>query len=131
MDRKTFTVEEANEALPFVRRAIGEVQERMAWLASNRPEVRLMVPTFRIPFEAPVPPAYFATLVRYNEALGEIGSLGCQVKDIRRGLVDFPSILSGKEVLLCWRAGEEKVGYYHEIDAGFAGRRPIPDTPDA
>jgi hypothetical protein len=57
------------------------------------------------------------------EALQE---LGVAVKDLDRGLVDFPALRDGEEVLLCWQLGEEKVGYWHGVDEGFAGRRELP-----
>jgi hypothetical protein len=61
-----------------------------------------------------------------RESIAEIEALGAQVKDVERGLVDFPSLLDGqREVLLCWRVGEASITNYHELDAGFAGRRSV------
>jgi hypothetical protein len=59
----------------------------------------------------------------------ELEEIGCSYKDwsFELGLVDFPSIIDGKEVLLCWRSDEESVKYYHGLLEGFAGRKPIPD----
>jgi hypothetical protein len=51
--------------------------------------------------------------------------MGCLLRDIDLGIVDFPSIHDGKEVYLCWKLGEESVGFWHEVDAGFAARKPI------
>jgi hypothetical protein len=53
-------------------------------------------------------------------------ALGLQVKDTRTGLVDFPALHEGREVLLCWRAGEESVAWWHGVEEGFAGRKPLP-----
>lgn len=63
-----------------------------------------------------------------DELFDELEDLGCSYKDwnFSVGLVDFPSMINGKEVLLCWRSDENELRYYHEIDAGFAGRKPIP-----
>lgn len=55
----------------------------------------------------------------------ELAALGVQVKDLDSGLLDFPSVRDGVPVLLCWRVGEEQVGYWHGLEDGFAGRRPI------
>jgi hypothetical protein len=55
----------------------------------------------------------------------ELAALGVQVKDLDSGLLDFPSVRDGEPVLLCWRVGEEQVGYWHGLEDGFAGRRPI------
>ncbi len=56
---------------------------------------------------------------------GEIQELGAIVKDLEQGLVDFPWLREGEEVLLCWRVGEEEVGFWHPVDEGFSGRRPL------
>ena len=50
-----------------------------------------------------------------------------QVKSVEEGLVDFPSERSGEDVLLCWRVGEERVAFWHGLDEGFAGRKPVDD----
>ncbi|HOX56595.1 MAG TPA: DUF2203 domain-containing protein [Candidatus Paceibacterota bacterium] len=56
------------------------------------------------------------------EAMAEFRRRDIQVKDIERGLVDFPAIIGGKEVFLCWEKDEEDVEFWHELDAGYAGR---------
>lgn len=60
--------------------------------------------------------------------IGEIRQLGVQMKGFDTGLVDFPGQIDGRPVLLCWQLGEESVQYWHEEDAGFAGRQPLPST---
>ena len=69
---------------------------------------------------------------RYIEGLAAISSLvnsiqeiGCIVKSIDEGLVDFPHVREGREVYLCWKYGEPDIAYWHEVDAGFAGRTPL------
>lgn len=64
-----------------------------------------------------------------REILREVAELGVEVK-AADGLVDFRSKLHGRTVLLCWKYGEDRVGYFHELDAGFAGRRPLPSDGD-
>jgi len=59
------------------------------------------------------------------EQLREVEALGAMVKDIDRGLVDFYYRRDGREVLLCWHYGETEIGYWHDLEAGVAGRRPI------
>ena len=58
-------------------------------------------------------------------ALQQIQSVGCQVKDLTLGLVDFPTLYRGDEVLLCWRFGEERIEFWHGLEEGFRGRKPI------
>lgn len=60
-----------------------------------------------------------------KHVLEEIESVGCQVKSLEHGLIDFPATRKGKQVFLCWKLGERKVAYWHSIESGFAGRKPI------
>jgi hypothetical protein len=68
-----------------------------------------------------------------SDELEQIRALGGEVKDLDAGLVDFPGRRGGEEILLCWRLGEKRIEYWHTLDGGFAGRRPIdeqiPRTP--
>jgi hypothetical protein len=56
----------------------------------------------------------------------ELSELGAQVKDLDRGLLDFPARRGDEDVLLCWHVGEDEIGYWHGVDEGFAGRKPLP-----
>jgi hypothetical protein len=60
-----------------------------------------------------------------QDTLAEINAIGVQVKDLDKGLLDFPSVLDGKSVLLCWKLGEKEIGYWHSPEDGFAGRKPL------
>jgi len=62
------------------------------------------------------------------EAIRQIHETGCVVKDLDEGLVDFPSVRDGREVYLCWKLGEEHIGYWHGLDEGFAGRKPLEEA---
>jgi hypothetical protein len=62
---------------------------------------------------------------RLKTALEEIGEIGCVVKDLDTGLVDFPTLFQGEEVYLCWRMDEPDIQFWHGVHEGFAGRRPI------
>ncbi|MBI3448349.1 MAG: DUF2203 domain-containing protein [Acidobacteria bacterium] len=127
MEARRFTVVQANEALPALRDIVGTIQDRLTWLGAHKPEFRYAVREMKILLDAPVSPDYFERLLEIKAALGEVDSMGCQIKDVRAGLVDFPARLYGKEVLLCWKVGEDSVAYYHDLESGYSGRRPIPD----
>ena len=60
-------------------------------------------------------------------AIQKIQESGCMIKDLDLGLVDFPTLFHGKEVYLCWKLGESHISFWHGIDEGFAGRKPIDD----
>jgi hypothetical protein len=68
-----------------------------------------------------------APVAREIEALlAEVAELGVEVKDLDRGLIDFPALRDGEEVYLCWRLGEgDRVGWWHTLEGGFAARRPL------
>jgi hypothetical protein len=66
-----------------------------------------------------------APLVTFSLALTELEALEIVVRDLERGLIDFPAMRDGDEVYLCWLVGEPEVGFWHGLEAGFAGRRPL------
>ncbi len=133
MEERYFTVEEANEALAEVRplteelvshrRALVELQERQAALTTrisgnggNVEPSELQEVQERLDEEV-------AGIAR---CVARIHELGAQVKDLDEGLVDFPALRGGEEVLLCWRLGEDEIEFWHGLDEGFSGRRPLP-----
>lgn len=73
---------------------------------------------------------FFALVETLRNHVDDIQSLGCIIKDIETGLVDWPAIRGDQPVFLCWRYGEPAVGFWHEEEAGFAGRRPISELGD-
>jgi hypothetical protein len=62
-----------------------------------------------------------------RDSMIELRELEVVLRDLDRGLLDFPSLRDGQEVYLCWQEGEDGIGFWHEPDAGFAGRRPLDD----
>jgi Uncharacterized conserved protein (DUF2203) len=62
-----------------------------------------------------------------RNGLLELQEMGVVLRDLERGLVDFPALRDGVEIYLCWEEGEEEIGHWHEVDTGFAGRRPLDD----
>jgi hypothetical protein len=66
-----------------------------------------------------------ATARGLKTALEKIEEIGCQLKDIEIGLVDFPTLYRGKEVYLCWKLGESGIGFWHHVEDGYRGRQPI------
>jgi hypothetical protein len=65
------------------------------------------------------------SLVELSRAVAELQAVEVMVRDVDRGLVDFPSIRDGAEVYLCWLIDEQEIGFWHDPDAGFAGRQPL------
>lgn len=126
---KLFTPELANQSLPLVRRIVEDIVVQFArWQARVR-EFELAAANNSV--ATPDPQA--AQLEREVAALAadlehfqeELSELGVEFKDYVQGLVDFPAERDGRVVYLCWRLGEPAVEFWHEVDAGYAGRRPL------
>ena len=116
-----FTVEEANAALVIIRPLVGELQEIRARIMADRPE--LWPALQRAAGNGGN--ATLAKMVKEFDRLDEIVHLIMGIKDLASGLLDFPAWRQDHEVLLCWKHGEPEVLFWHETDAGFAGRRSI------
>jgi hypothetical protein len=133
MARRHFTPEQANELLSEVRPIAEElVARRRAFVVTTARRARL---TSRIAgnggdFDPQEPRALEEQLALESEAVARcverLDRLGVLVKDLDRGLVDFPALRADEEVLLCWQVGEDEVGYWHGLEEGFAGRKPLP-----
>jgi hypothetical protein len=128
-----FTPEEANEALAQVRPLVARmVEERRAHVEALEHQEELEgsirgngggIPPAELAESAAEVERLARTLAR---TVDELGELGVQVKDLDEGLVDFPALRRGETVLLCWKLDEDEVRFWHTVDAGFAGRRPLP-----
>jgi hypothetical protein len=127
-----FTVEQANRTLPLVRRIVEDIVQQHRLWREKILELDLVASAVRPEDDA----ERVATLEREAQALArdidaferELASLGIQLKDRRLGLIDFPSTMGDRPVLLCWRLGEPEVQFWHEVDAGFAGRQPLAEA---
>ncbi len=65
---------------------------------------------------------------KINGYLGELEQIGCEFKGFDEGLVDFHGRLDEREILWCWKLGEDRITHWHELEAGFAGRQPLPEV---
>ena len=125
MKARYFTLDEARVTLPQVKALMEQVQAARQEILRLRPET--------------LPVIQRAAMNGGNKAMGELSvhvmrleagvkgimALGVVIKDIDAGLVDFIGTRNGREVYLCWRYGEDDIDFWHELNAGFAGRRPI------
>jgi hypothetical protein len=134
MAPRYFTPEEANELLAEVRPAAEELVERrhaLMVVTGRRARLVSRIAGNGGDFDPQEPRELQEELERVAEAVGEaverLERLGVLVKDADRGLVDFPALRAdGEEVLLCWEVGEDEVAYWHGLEEGFAGRKPLP-----
>ncbi len=128
-----FTPEEANAALDDVRPLVEEmVARRRAHIEALERQEGLEgsirgngggIPPATLAEAAAEVEREARELARVVDAIDE---LGVQVKDIDEGLVDFPALRDGETVLLCWKLGEDDIRYWHTVEDGYAGRRPLP-----
>jgi hypothetical protein len=131
---RVFTLEEANALVPTLQRLVGrqmlrqtEIEDRLRSLSraagavphdleimdGDSVEVRQLKTDL------------MERLAAYEEGWAEIASLGAVVKDTRTGLIDFYGQLDGRGVWLCWRYGEDRIEFFHELDTGFSGRKQL------
>jgi hypothetical protein len=129
VEAKLFTPEQATQMLPLVRRIVEDIVTSVGRWRERIRDFELA--TAAVTSHSPDPRA--ASLEREARAIAEevdrfvreLTALGVELKDYETGLVDFPAERDGRPVYLCWRLGEPKVQFWHEIDAGFVGRRPL------
>jgi hypothetical protein len=132
---RLFTVNEANSLLPAIKSLMQRIFEN---LDSLRKQSQTVIRDKQL---SPENPDLMNRLQENNtiarliqEVTGlvnEINSYGCVCKSVEQGLVDFPCLLGREIVFLCWRYGEEGIGYWHRIEDGFAGRKPLLDTDES
>ena len=130
--KKYFTVEEANKALPLVKAIVGDIVRQFHTVSELRQRLSALTDTHRRPTSDPYSEELAqsqAELEAEEEKLevfiDELSKLGVELKG-PDGLCDFYSIMDGREVYLCWRLGEPEVMHWHELNAGVAGRKPLP-----
>jgi hypothetical protein len=127
---KLFTLAEAERTLPLVRRIVQDLTaEYPVWRAAVA-KFELLTGGARSDWgetgellAARETVTYHAD--RINRYLQELEGVGCVFKGFEAGLVDFYSLRDDRPIFLCWRLGEDRIAYWHEIDSGFAGRQPI------
>jgi hypothetical protein len=124
---RTFTVSEARSLIPRLRKLLARMARERDRLDSMRDEIDLARQNADRNGGSKLGIAYLAHVAALSEALHDIQRLGVQVKDLREGLVDFPHERHGRIVYLCWKPDEEELRWWHEVDAGFAGRQPLTD----
>lgn len=133
--RQLFTVEEANLRLPLVKVIVQDIvtlftdlhdrKERLTELRnrSEQSEYRDEVEAMETELETDI-----ETLDTF---VAELHDLGVELKDPVTGLVDFRTLVDGREAYLCWKLEEDEIGWWHELDAGVAGRRPVSELQEA
>jgi hypothetical protein len=131
---RLFTLEEVNALVPTLDQLVGrQVQRRteiedglrqLAQAAGHLPRDLAMSDEDSIEIRK-LKADLLEHIAAYERGWQEVTALGALVKDTQTGLVDFCGQLDGRTVFFCWRYGEDRIGFFHELDAGFGGRKPI------
>ena len=120
--KRRFKLAEANRTLPLVRRIVGDIVKTHGLVLRLQAEME----------RAPGAREQAATQGRLDQSVGrledyvdELSEVGCELKDYQVGLIDFVGRHEARDVYLCWKLGEEQIAYWHEMNAGYAGRQPV------
>ncbi|MDR3745509.1 MAG: DUF2203 domain-containing protein [Acidobacteriaceae bacterium] len=130
---KTFTLSEAQMMLPLVESLLRRAQAAGERASEMEREMQELNQRIFMAGGMNVDVAKAArrranrdkSLQEARDTLAEMEEIGVQVKDLKKGLLDFPSLMDGQEILLCWKLGESEIGYWHTVEEGYAGRKPL------
>jgi hypothetical protein len=128
-----FTLDEARQQLPVADRAIREAIHARAMYQEAEQKLDALTQRIFISGGMTVDRAAFEALKnakqsgaeRLHAAMEELEGVGCLIKDLHIGLIDFPTLYQGEEVYLCWQLGEDDIRFWHGVQEGFAGRKAI------
>jgi len=131
--QKTFTYEQATTLLPVLRTLLKRAMDGKQLIESVEKELedlrhRILLSgglSVDVPAVAHRRAEGDKALQEIKDALAEIEAIGVQVKDLDIGLLDFPCVVEEEIILLCWKYGEEKIGFWHGVEEGFRGRKPV------
>jgi hypothetical protein len=116
-----YTREEARAELPLIRKQLAELQRLRRELAQVEQRLESIM-SAGTDAGGPSVNSHARSTARIHEILREFARREIFIKDADRGLVDFPAIIGGREVFLCWELDEDDIEFWHDIDAGYAGR---------
>jgi len=123
--KKLFTLDEANAFVPQLLDLVPKIQKLSVSLKNNFPDIKNARDKAKWNGGSDQGVDYLNAVLKYNDLMRKIEDMGCEVKGIREGLIDFPSLREGREVYLCWRMPEKEILFWHDLNAGFTGRKPI------
>jgi hypothetical protein len=124
---KLFTLSEARSLLPRVRKLMERIHSERQMLMKIHTDIERARKKAETCGGSRFGHFYLIHVSIFGRAVREVEGLGVQIKDYDQGLIDFPCEHEGRIVYLCWKIGEEELDYWHEIEAGYAGRQFITD----
>lgn len=133
---KVFTVEEASRLIPKLTEMIQELQKKRELIMAQEVEIDALELVTGTKEDGVSPVVnhkvdqYNQTVNRFYEIIDEMHEMGCLLKDVNAGLVDFYTIHEGRVVYLCWKMGEKKIRFWHEVGKGYTYRQPLAHEQD-
>jgi len=123
---KLFTLSEANDLLPEIAPKLESIRDLYVVIDALREDASAAAGASNFGGGMEGGTGYVNTLYKVGKLTTELHEMGVELKDHTRGLIDFPSMRGERVVLLCWQLGEgDEISWWHETDAGFAGRQPL------
>lgn len=123
--KRYFTVDQARRSLTLIRRIVADIQTTQAQRVACHTRMQDPEGPFHAADRKRLGKEFDDATRRLESLMEELGKVGVELRDPVRGMLDFPAIHDGREVLLCWKADEETVSFWHEVGAGFAGRKSV------
>jgi hypothetical protein len=124
---RIFTRGEANDMIPRLRPLLEELRDEWGRIKALNPEIRRVRDRAMYDGFHPRGVEYVEAVSHLTSLISEIRTMGVLVKDLDRGLCDFPYVRADRVVYLCWHLGEESIGFWHDTGTGFGGREPLGD----
>ena len=131
---KVFTLEEANELLPILTELIHNLKKKRDQTA----EIEIQIDALELVNDGgennsareleKMMEKHRQVVAEFYDVVDEIQSNGCLLKDVDLGLIDFYGVVEGHIVCLCWRLGEEQIGFWHDVKEGYANREPLNES---
>jgi hypothetical protein len=129
MSERVFNVDEADALIPRLELLVEKLQSYARQLRDGVSEIAaerdIAIASLSMPEVLRLRPGLHGLVEEINRVVHDIEELGGVLKDLELGLVDFPTDIAGERVFLCWQYGEKAVGYWHRVDDGFSGRKPL------
>ena len=122
---RRFTLAEANSTLPLVKRIVADIVKFHTKASGLRQRLQSFEHKNQQEQQRQCQDELDKAVEQLQEFVGELTAVGAEIKDFQSGLIDFVGRHDGRDVYLCWKLGEEMIGHWHELDAGFAGRKPV------
>jgi len=127
-EERIFTLSEASQLIPQLRTILIEAGEEFAEMRRLNPQIQKV--RDKVPLDGFTPEGvpYVQAATHLLYLLNQVKEMGVYIKDIDKGLCDFPYLRQGRVVYLCWHLGEDTITHWHDVESGFAGREPLDET---